>query len=501
MIPSSISRMVFVFRFHLIAVLLVGVLLSSGCTPAAEDAPPNIVLILADDLGYGDLGSYNPDSKIPTPHLDRLAAEGIRFTDAHSPSAVCTPTRYGLLTGRYSWRTSLTSGVLWGYSPLLIDTSRVTLPSLLQTRGYATAGVGKWHLGLGAAEPTDYTQPLRPGPLDVGFDQYFGIPASLDMVPYVYIENGRVEALPTDSIGPSEMRRHGGGGFWRGGPIAPDFRHIDVLPRFTEEAVAYLEERAIAPETPFFLYLPLSAPHTPWLPTPAFEGRSGAGPYGDFAAQVDSTVGAVLASLDRLGLAETTLLIVTSDNGAHWLPDDIAQYDHRANGPWRGQKADIHEGGHRVPFLARWPGRIPAGAVSDAVLSQTDLLATLAAAVGTEVPDGAGEDSYNLLPALLGEAPATPSRDAIVHHSLDGMFAIRQGPWKLIEGRGSGGFTPPRRIEPAPGEPAGQLYNLADDPAETTNRYAEHPEIVERLQTLLDQIRDQGTSRPVAVHP
>ena len=256
--------------------------------PDPDGRPPNVVLILADDMGYGDAGAYNPASEVPTPHLDRLAAEGMRFTDAHSPSAVCTPTRYGLLTGRYAWRTSLKEGVLYGYSPLLVDTTRLTLASLLKAHGYATAAVGKWHLGLGSGERTDYGRPLRPGPLQLGFDRFFGIPASLDMTPYVYVEDERLVAAPTDSIGASEMRRRGGGGFWRAGPIAPGFRHADVLPRLAERAVAYVEEQATSADVrPFFLYFPLPAPHTPWLPTAPFEGESGAGPYGDFAVQVD----------------------------------------------------------------------------------------------------------------------------------------------------------------------------------------------------------------------
>lgn len=477
--------------------LAVAVLLS-GCAGPAEEAagvnPPHVVIVLADDLGWGDPGSYNADSKIPTPNLDRLAAEGVRFTDAHSPSAVCTPTRYALLTGRYAWRTPLKSGVLWGYSPLLLSADRVTLPSLLRSSGYATAGIGKWHLGLGSAEETDYTAPLRPGPNEVGFDSWSGIPASLDMDPYVWFRDGRVEALPTEAVAGSEMRRLGGGGFWRAGPIAPGFRHEDVLPRTAAEAVGYIESRAADPDAPFFLYVALSAPHTPWLPAPAFEGRSGAGPYGDFAAQVDAAVGEVTGALGRTGLAGRTLLVVTSDNGAHWLPEDIARYGHRANAAWRGQKADIHEGGHRVPFLARWPGRIPEGTTSDALLGLNDLMATVAAAAGIGVPAGAGEDSRNLLPAFLGEPTGAPLREELVHHSLDGMFALRQGRWKLIEGRGSGGFTPPAREEPDPAAPAGQLYDLEADPEEARDLYAERPDVVERLQQSLDRIR--GTATP-----
>jgi len=484
-------------RLRYLAIVLL-ILCASGCRPTTEQKLPNIVYILADDLGYGDLQCYNPQSKIPTPQLDQLASEGRRFTDAHSPSGVCTPTRYGVLTGRYSWRTHLKSGVLWGYSPNLIDINRTTVASLLQSAGYATAGVGKWHLGLGEVEPTDYRQPLRPGPLDHGFDYYFGIPASLDMDPYVFFENDRVVELPTDSIGASAMRRNGGEGYWRAGPISPSFRHIDVLPVLAEKATAFIDKQASSnPEQPFFLYLPLSAPHTPWLPTEDFVGRSQAGPYGDFVTQVDWTVGQVVATLHRLNLEKNTLLIVTSDNGAHWRAGDIERYGHRANGNLRGQKADIWEGGHRVPLIARWPDSIPAGTVSNELMTHTDLLATLAAIVGVGVPENAAEDSYNMLPALLATPYDIPIREAAVFHSSRGMFAIRQGPWKYIEGLGSGGFSEPREIEPVPGEPAGQLYNLDEDPGEETNLYDDHPEIVERLSGLLDAYRNQGYS----IHP
>ncbi|MBX6314821.1 MAG: arylsulfatase, partial [Isosphaeraceae bacterium] len=456
---------------------------------------PNIVLILADDMGYGDPGCYNPASKIPTPNIDRLAAGGMRFVDAHTPSSVCSPTRYGLLTGRYAWRTRLKKGVLDGYSPALIEPGRLTIASLLKQHGYHTAGFGKWHLGLGDAQPTDYDRPLRPGPATVGFDTYFGIPASLDMPPYVFFEDDHVTEAPTGTIAASEMRRKGGKGYWRAGAIAPSFRHIDVLPTLTQRAISFIENQAgPARERPFFLYVPLNAPHTPWLPTEAFTGKSGAGPYGDFVVQVDATVGQVLAALDRAGLTDNTLVLFTSDNGAHWLPSDIAQWGHRANGPLRGQKADAWEGGHRVPFLARWPGKIRPGSTSEQTICLTDVFATVAAIVGASLPDEAGEDSINLLPALLGEAKA-PLREAVVHHSADGLFAIRQGPWKLILGLGSGGFSQPKRLEPEPGGPAGQLYNLADDPGETKNLYQEHPEIVRRLTSLLEKYQQQGRSR------
>jgi len=446
-------------------------------------------------MGYGDPGSYNPASRIPTPNIDRLAGEGMRFTDAHSPSAVCTPTRYGLLTGRYAWRTPLV-GVLWGYSPALIEEGRLTVASLLQHSGYATAAVGKWHLGLGTAETTDYEQPLRPGPNAAGFDYFFGIPASLDMAPYVYVKHEELVEPPTDFIEASGERRLGGNGFWRAGPIAPGFRHMDVLPTITEEAVEFIKRQQGA-ERPFFLYLPFSAPHTPWLPTAEFAGRSRAGPYGDFAAQVDVAIGSVLDALVSIGVDDDTLVIVTSDNGAHWLESDIEEHGHRANGELRGQKADIFEGGHRVPFIARWPGRIAAGSSSDETISHTDLLATVAEIVGATLPPEAGEDSYSLLPVLLGESLDAPLREATVHHSYHGLFSIRQGPWKLILGLGSGGFTEPVSIEPAPGEPQGQLYNLDDDPRETTDLYARHPDVVARLEELLEQYRQSGRSAPI----
>ena len=453
------------------------------------DERPNIVVILADDLGIGDPGCYNPDSKVPTPHIDRLASEGLRLTDAHSPSAVCSPTRYGLLTGRYAWRTRLTRGVLWGDSPNLIDLERTTIAELLKSAGYRTACFGKWHLGLGRGPATDWTAPLQPGPLDHGFDEFFGIPASLDMVPYLFVEDDHPVAAPTTTIKGSAHRRDGGGGFWRTGPASPDFRHIDVLPTITDRAVGFLERASADRERPFFLYLPLSAPHTPWVPTEAFRGTSGAGHYGDFAAQVDGAIGRVLTALDELRLADNTLVLVTSDNGAHWPERDIAQYGHDANLRYRGQKADIWEGGHRVPFVVRWPNRVPAGAVRDELVSLTDLFATLAAVTGMEIPVGAANDSINQLPVLLGETLERAPRHSMIHHSLDGHFAVRRGAWKLIPFRGSGGFTEPSSFPPRAGDPPGQLYHLKDDPRETENLYAVHSAMVRTLAEVLSRER------------
>ncbi|HEV3200788.1 MAG TPA: arylsulfatase [Bryobacteraceae bacterium] len=453
---------------------------------------PNIVYLLADDLGWGDLDCYNPDSAVPTPYANRFAEQGVRFTDMHSPSAVCTPTRYGILTGRYCWRTRLKQGVLQGYSPSLIEPGRLTVPGMLKQRGYYTAGVGKWHLGLGDREKTDYTQALRPGPLDAGFDYYFGIPSSLDFEPYLYFENDHPIEQPTSTTkGSTQPPR---GVFWRPGAIAPHFQFPEVLPTLTEKAVSIIRERGRSPKQPFFLYFALSAPHTPWVPVQPFLGRSKAGLYGDFVAQVDDTFGRVIEALDEAKVADNTLVIVTSDNGAHWTPEDKAAWPHRANANWRGMKADIWDAGHRIPFLARWPGKIKPGTISNQLGCLTDLMATAADIAGFKLPQNAGEDSYDLLPALLDRA-RSPIREAVVHHSNLGMFSIRLQNWKLELGLGSGGFSNPAHLDPTPGGPQGQLYDLARDPTESENVYTERPDVVARLTALLDRYRQQGYSR------
>ena len=459
----------------------------------AERSLPNIVYVLADDLGWGDLDCYNPDSVAPTPHANRFAGGGMRFTDMHSPSAVCTPTRYGILTGRYCWRSRLKKGVLQGYSPSLIEPGRLTVPAMLRQRGYYTAGVGKWHLGLGDREKTDYTRPLRPGPLDKGFDYYFGIPSSLDFEPYLFFENDRVVEQPSSHTkGSAQPPR---GVFWRPGAIAPHFKFPKVLPTLADKAVSIVRERGRSPKQPFFLYFALSAPHTPWVPVQPFLGRSKAGLYGDFVAQVDDTFGRVLRALDDAKLADNTLVVFTSDNGAHWTPEDKARWPHLANAHWRGMKADIWDAGHRIPFLARWPERIQPNTTCDQLGCLTDLMATAAGILDFKLPNDAGEDSYDLLPALLGRARA-PIREAVVHHSNQGMFSVRSRNWKLELGLGSGGFSTPVHVDPAQGGPQGQLYDLSKDPAESDNVYLKHPDVVARLTALLDRYREQGYSRP-----
>ncbi len=467
-----------------------------NCTLAASallgaDAKPNIVLILCDDLGYGDVRAFSPESRIPTPRMDALAREGMRFTDAHSPSSVCTPTRYGLLTGRYCWRSRLKSGVLGGYSPALIEPGRETIASMLKQQGYRTGGFGKWHLGLGTAEKIDYRQPFSPGPLEQGFDEYFGIPASLDMPPYVFIDGNRVQEQPTATIADNgETKR---GPFWRGGPIGPSFRMEDVVPKSTARACQFIAAAAKA-KTPFFAYVPLSGPHTPWVPSKPYQKKSKAGLYGDFVEEIDASIGKIVDQLQSSGVAGNTLLIVTSDNGAPWEKrDSLEAAGHWAPGKWRGQKSDIQEAGHRVPFIVSWPGKVKGGTASSQLLCHTDIFATIAEVTGVKLADGAAEDSYSFAPVLRGAAKSR--REAAVHHAGNGMFSIRSGEWKLVLGRGSGGFTAPVTIKPGPNEPVGELYHLKEDPHEDRNLYAQMPDVVARLTKLLDGWRSADRSR------
>ncbi len=460
----------------------------SGAAPRGAERP-NIVYLLADDLGYGDLSCANKESKLSTANIDRLAAQGRIFTDAHSGSAVCTPTRYGILTGRYCWRTRLQQGVLDGLSPPLIPPGRPTVASFLRGQGYRTACIGKWHLGLEwtkSGGAVDYAQPIRNGPTALGFDTYFGISASLDMPPYIWIDNDRTVGLPTATK------------TWiRAGPAHPDFEAIEVLPTITRKATEYIDRQANGKD-PFFLYLPLNAPHTPILPSKGFQGKSGIGPYGDFVLEVDWTVGQVLAALERNGLADRTLVVLTSDNGCSPSADfpALARHGHNPNYVFRGAKADIFEGGHHIPFIVRWPGRVAPGTRCDDTVCLTDLMATCAEILGAPIPEGAGEDSVSLLPDLLGTATG-PLREATVHHSINGSFSIRQGRWKLEFCPDSGGWSAPR-----PGKddvsklPPLQLYDLSQDIAERTNVQAEHPDEVERLTALMRSYIERGRSTP-----
>ena len=477
---------------------------------------PNIVYILADDQGYGDVGCYNPNCKAPTPRIDRLAAEGCRFTDAHTSSAVCTPTRYSILSGRYNWRSWLPAAVLAGHSPALLERDRPTVASFLQEQGYRTACIGKWHLGLGwathdgeafpreqpegfpleAIERIDFMRPVSDAPNDFGFDESFILPASLDIPPYVYVE----DAMPTGV--PRETNKLGVDNEYlmREGPAVPGMKAEEVLPTFTERVERFIDRHAAErSEQPFFLYFPLTAPHTPIVPIEEHRGSTPIGLYGDFISQIDATVGRVVDALERNGLGRDTLVVFTSDNGASPAVrlEELAARGHEANWPWRGIKADLYEGGHRVPFVVRWPEGVAAGTVSDQTICTTDLFATAAGILGVDVPAGAAEDSVDVSPAWTRPDDAEPIRSETVHHSVSGHFAIRRGPWKLLEARGSGGWSHPKEDAAAEASlPERQLFNLDRDPREATNLIAGHPEIAAELQRRLDELRGDAASAP-----
>ncbi|RMG04025.1 MAG: Cerebroside-sulfatase [Planctomycetota bacterium] len=491
-------------RIGLFAALFCAAYVSVQTAHAASSEPPkrpNIVFILADDMGYGDVQALNPQSKIPTPNLNRLARSGMTFTDAHTPSAVCTPTRYGLVTGRYCWRSRLKSGVLFGESPPLIERDRPTVASFLTSQGYQCGIVGKWHLGLGFARTSDgtidFTKPIDYGPEKLGFAFSHIVPASADMFPYVYVSNGVVVQVPTLEQPAQPFPR-----YVRKGPRAENFVLEECLDHLLAEAQAFLKRAAAEPEKPFFLYFPMTAPHKPVWPHRRFVGSTDLGPYGDFVHQVDWTVGQVLNTLDELGIAENTLVIYTSDNGSFMFRrDDPNERDHvddpsiqayradhhTANYIFRGTKADIWEGGHHVPFFVRWPGVVEPGSQCADTICLTDFFATAAELLGANVPEGAAPDSYSFLPQLLGQRPESP-RPPVIHHSVNGTFAIRKGEWKLVLSNGSGGREAPKG---KPFERPYQLFNLKTDPSEKHNVIEEHPEIAKALEQEFQTIYEQ----------
>lgn len=481
-------------------VLLCG-LLEAEVKPSAMAAQrPNIVYILCDDMGIGDVQCLSEGrGKIATPNLDELASDGMIFSDVHSSSGVCTPSRYGILTGRYSWRTHLQERVLWGNSKPLISEGRDTVATVLKRAGYHTACFGKWHLGLGWVGEVndnahlngchvDYSQPLTDSPVSHGFDTFYGIGASLDMAPYVWIHDFKVVEQPT------AIKTFG-----RTGPAAPSFEAVDVLPTITAKAIEYLKERAPlarSGEQPFFLYLPYASPHTPLVPTDAWKGKSGLNSYGDFVMQNDHCVGQIMDALEQYGLIDNTLVVFTSDNGCSTASrvKDLVAKGHYPSVNYRGYKSDLWEGGHRVPFICHWPKGIDAGSTSRQTLCLTDLMATCADLSGEKLPENAGEDSVSFSSALLGEA-AAPLREAVVHHSVSGKFSIRKGDWKLLLCSGSGGWSAPKDQQATEqGSPAVQLYNLKNDSGETANVQADYPEKVEALTTLLESYVKRGRS-------
>lgn len=480
-------------------------------------AKPNVVFILCDDLGTGDVKCYNPEGKIATPHLDAIAERGMKFTDAHSSSAVCSPTRYGVMTGRYNWRSKLQSGVLGGLSPRLIEKDRMTVASFLRDQGYKTACIGKWHMGMDwvvlpgksvtelniesedQVNNVDYAQPIKNGPTSVGFDYYYGISASLDMVPYCFIENDRVTAVPTETM---QLAMNKGGpqqSYTREGPGAPGFKGEDVLPTITRKAVQFIKESAAGAGKegkPFFLYLPLNSPHTPILPSEEWQGKSGLNLYADFVMETDDAIGQVIDALKQQGVMENTMVIVTSDNGCSPSADypTLLAKGHNPSAAYRGTKADIYDGGHRVPFLVQWPAVVKGGGVYDQPVCLLDFMATCADALGVKLPDNAAEDSVSLMPALKGGKE--PVRDTIVHHSIHGSFSIRQGNWKLCLAPGSAGWSEPRPGKEPKDAPRIQLFDVSTDIGEKNNVQAEHPDIVAKLTKLLEKQVADGRSTP-----
>jgi arylsulfatase A len=484
--------------------------------PAAGSASrPNIVILYADDMGYGDLGANNPQSKIPTPHLDRLAAQGMRFTDGHSSSGVCTPSRYALLTGRFHWRKF--HNIVDSFGPPVFDAREETLAGMLKGKGYRTACFGKWHLGWdwdGIRKPGtmpetdpktgrkvftsdcfDWGKPLSGGPLSRGFDTYFGDDVP-NFPPYAWFENDRIITRPTRMLELTIMPNEGEMGT-RPGPMTPEWDFEAVVPRITERAVEWIGGRR-GKADPFFLYVPFNSPHEPILPTKEFTDTSKAGPYGDFVVQTDAEAGRILRALEENGFADNTLVVFSSDNGPEkYAYPRIRKHGHRSAGPLRGVKRDLYEGGHRVPFLVKWPGKVKPGSVSDALVSQVDLFATIAAVVGRELSRDIAEDSHNLLPLLEGKGPGP--RRSIVHNTLPDAYAVRDGDWVLIAGKSGAHIPPPPSFEKENGYSAdthpGELYNLREDLAQKNNLYAKHPEKVKELTRLLQSIRAKGQVR------
>ncbi len=486
---------------------------TSTVDSTVENNRPNIIYILADDLGIGDLTIYNEDGKIPTPNLDQFGREGMKFNDAHTSSSVCTPTRYGILTGRYNWRTPLKEFVLWGNSPILIEKERLTVAQLLKNSGYKTANIGKWHLGLNwtlkddAANldaytkrtdrvpfaKIDYNQALQSGTLDVGFDYSFMIAASLNMPPFVYLENDKSTQIPTRKS--EQKRKKNPFSHWIKGDIADDFVHEQVLPTFVEKSVDFIKENAKNKE-PFFLYLPLPSPHNPILPIEPWKGTSDINPYADFVIMTDALMGKIFKTLKTQGIEENTMVIFTSDNGCA-ANADIKTLEKKGHYPsyiYSGLKGSYLEGGHRVPFLVKWPGVVPSNSENDATICTTDFMATCAELVSYSLKENEGEDSYSMLPLLTGKE--SYNRTSTVHHSKTGVFAIRQGDWKLVllPNSGMGGNGKPAKVKQV--LPDYLLFNLEKDVAEKNNVAEEYPEKLKELKNILIQQIKQGRSTP-----
>jgi arylsulfatase A len=476
---------------------------------------PNIVILYADDMGFGDLAANNPDSKIPTPNLDRLAAQGMRFTDAHSSSGVCSPSRYALLTGRFHWRKF--HGIVNSFEPPVLDDSELTIPEMLKQHGYRTACLGKWHLGWNwsdiqnpddkpksvingrnkvfAPDAFDWSKPITGGPLSHGFDYYFGDDVP-NFPPYAWFENDRVITKPTEPLTITPQTKEGN---WeaRPGPMTPGWDFYAVGPRITDKAVEWIEKQR-GQESPFLLYSPFNSPHAPIVPTAAFIGKSQAGGYGDFVAQTDAEVGRILQALDENGFSDNTLVIFTADNGAEqYAYERIRKFQHRSSGPLRGVKRDLYEGGHRVPLIVKWPRAVKPGSVSQALISQVDLFATLAAIIGHQLPAGVAEDSYDMSD-VWRQNTASPRR-SIVHNTMAGAYAVRHDHWILIASKTGAHSKVPAWFDEENGysinENPGELYELHADLAQKCNLYTKEMSKVQELTDLLGSIRSKGQVR------
>lgn len=489
---------------------------------------PNVVIILADDMGYGDVSFNNPLSRVKTPHIDAMAKKGITFSDAHTGGAVSTPSRYGLLTGRYFFRVEVPEGH-WGYLPPLIEPKRETLGTLMQRAGYTTGCIGKWHLGLDWAKKeinkpliphpekagytnTDFTQRVGGGPSDLGFDYSYIMPASLDMPPYMFIKNGQMvgkQILLTADCYPKSKsntiyasdRKHTSeddiywerGVWWRNGEMSNTFSFERCLDDIADEGIAFIE-RESQQEKPFFLYLPLTGPHTPWMPNEKYKGTTDIGTFGDFIAQIDAIVERVYHTLEEQGVAENTIVIFTSDNGGAWTEDDIQQYGHNSNYGCRGQKGDIWDGGHHVPLFVTWPKQMKKAQHYAHTLSLVDFMATFSALTNESIRKDYSEDSFSFLPVLNGDIEYEV-RSNIIYESFAKKLALKCGDWKYIDCIGSGGFTAPTHLPLVKNGVKGQLYNMKKDPMETKNLYFIESQKAKELKHLLQTIVSRGTSK------
>jgi arylsulfatase A len=493
---------------HLIHSLLILCLI----TAAQAQRKPNIVILYADDMGYGDLGANNPKSKIPTPHLDKLAATGMRFTDGHSSSGICTPSRYALLTGRAHWRDF--HGIVNSFGKPPFRQGQLTMPAMLREKGYATAAVGKWHLGWhwdAIRKPDkpknsvrfddfDWSKPIPGGPLDHGFDYYFGDEV-INFPPYAWIENNKVIKAPDTMMDTSKWKTIKEGAWeCRPGPMVTGWNPYDNLPTITRKSVDFVLSRK-GREQPFFLYVPFPSPHAPIIPNDPFDGKSQAGAFGDFVAETDDACGSILKAIDEIGQTENTIIVFSADNGPEsYCIARKEKFGHWSSEPLRGMKRHIHEGGHRVPAVIRWPGVVKPGSVSDALFAQTDLMATFASMVGYQLPDNSAEDSFDFLPYLRGEAEKGP-RTAMVHNTNADAYAIRDGDWVLVNVK-PGGVKPDTAAPPGkkgkgkPAAPPVELHNLREDISQKNNLAEQHPERVKAMRELLDKLHSQGHSAP-----